>query len=321
MIGSAVTVEKTVVKRTISDEVDAYMSTVAGVAIESVRAGPSVSPTSVAGCSSDRLTFTSSKIGFPMMNQATIADDSVIVGHVQSSPRHSRWCEIDLEPGMVVTYGSKAEHTAFNAPGLAFTFVWVARDQFLERARELGIAIEIPADGEFHALPPSGSTDLTRQVFPAVAAVIEDGDCPSAALADEVLRAAIHGLTDSDRPRRIGQKRRIDSRNLVRLCVDYAESIRRIPSISELCLVAHVSERRLRKAFVDEFDQPPSHFFRAWALTAAHRRLSASEPGSDNVTRVASDLGFSHLGRFAGQYRAMYGETPSSTLHEEKSAP
>lgn len=221
---------------------------------------------------------------------------------------------------MVMAYGPQAEHTAFNAPGLAFTFICVGRDQLLEGARDLGIDIEIPADGEVHALAPSGSPDRIRQVFPAVAAVIEDGECPPAALADEVLRATIHGLTDRDRPRRVGQHRRIDSRRLTHLCIDYAESVRRIPSISELCLAAHVSERRLRKAFVDEFDQPPSHFFRAWALTAAHRRLFASERGSDNVTRVASDLGFSHLGRFAGQYRAMYGETPSRTLREEESA-
>ena len=87
--------------------------------------------------------------------------------------------------------------------------------------------------------------------------------------------------------------------------------------MSELCLAAHVSERRLRKAFVDEFDQPPSRFFRIWALNEAHRRLATDESGRINVTRVATDLGFGHLGRFSGQYRSLYGEAPSSTLHRE----
>ena len=34
----------------------------------------------------------------------------------------------------------------------------------------------------------------------------------------------------------------------------------------------------------------------------------------DAVTRAASDFGFWHLGRFAGQYRALFGEAPSTTL-------
>jgi hypothetical protein len=34
------------------------------------------------------------------------------------------------------------------------------------------------------------------------------------------------------------------------------------------------------------------------------------------VTRIASDLGLAHLGRFSGQYRAIYGELPSMTLRK-----
>jgi transcriptional regulator GlxA family with amidase domain len=32
------------------------------------------------------------------------------------------------------------------------------------------------------------------------------------------------------------------------------------------------------------------------------------------VTDVAMQLGFGHLGRFAGHYRELYGEAPSATL-------
>jgi len=32
------------------------------------------------------------------------------------------------------------------------------------------------------------------------------------------------------------------------------------------------------------------------------------------VTRVATDFGFAHLSRFAGHYRAAFGESPSTTV-------
>ena len=88
----------------------------------------------------------------------------------------------------------------------------------------------------------------------------------------------------------------------------------RIPSVSELCLAAQVSERRLRQAFVDEFDLSPSRFFRHWALTLARQRLRSADGARHTVTEVAVDLGFNHLGRFAAYYRQLYGEAPSTTL-------
>jgi len=40
---------------------------------------------------------------------------------------------------------------------------------------------------------------------------------------------------------------------------------------------------------------------------------SGAARGAAGVTKVALDCGFSHLGRFAAQYRAQFGELPSQT--------
>jgi hypothetical protein len=41
-------------------------------------------------------------------------------------------------------------------------------------------------------------------------------------------------------------------------------------------------------------------------------------PEDSTVTQVASDVGgFFHLGRFAREYLAMFGEHPSDTLHRQ----
>jgi AraC family ethanolamine operon transcriptional activator len=100
----------------------------------------------------------------------------------------------------------------------------------------------------------------------------------------------------------------------VRGCIDYASAVDRLPSVSELCTAAHVSHRPLGVAFSEEFESSPSVYFRTWALERAHRRLRDAVPGEHSVTDVASSHGFDHLGRFAGYYRRVYGETPFTTL-------
>ena len=80
-----------------------------------------------------------------------------------------------------------------------------------------------------------------------------------------------------------------------------------------------VSERRLRRAFVSQFEMPPAMFFRLWALTEARRRLSAADSGDRLVTAIGLDLGFGHLGRFAQYYREVYGESPSATVRGDRS--
>jgi AraC-like DNA-binding protein len=248
-----------------------------------------------------------------MLSQATIADDMVSIAHIRASPSQSRWCEIYLEPGAILAYGPGAEHTARNLPGLEFMFAITNRARLDEYADRPGIRMKAPRRGAVHQQPRTANTSFIGPAFSAFADAAASGEYPSPAIADDVLLAITHALGEEDRVRRVGSGRRIDSRDIVRNCVDYANSVDRIASISELCLAAHVSERRLRKAFTDEFDLPPSQYFRAWALNEAHSRLTNDQNRHTTVTQVAHVLGFDHLGRFAGHYKQVYGESPSVT--------
>jgi AraC-like DNA-binding protein len=303
-----------VASRTVTDEAESYNSSVAGIEIEAVRAGVGVGPTRVLAAIGDRFTFTESKIGFPMFSRTTVADDMILMAYIRSATPGSRWCEIDLEPGAVLAYAPAAEHTARNLPGLDFMFAITDRRRLDEHAEQLAIRIDTPARGEVHLLPRTPKTELVGRTISTFADAAATSVYPSTVHCDDVLRAMTHALSEHDRVRRIGSTNRIDSRCVVHICIDYAESIRRIPSISELCLRAHVSERRLREAFTDEFDVPPSRFFRTWALSEAHRRLSLDDPHAQTVTDIAAGLGFDHLGRFSGHYKHVYGEPPSATL-------
>ena len=85
-------------------------------------------------------------------------------------------------------------------------------------------------------------------------------------------------------------------------------------SVAELCRVARVSERTLRYAFRDELDLSPLAFLRRLRLHAARRELMNAEGALPRVTDVANRQGFLELGRFAADYRRLFGERPSETL-------
>jgi AraC family ethanolamine operon transcriptional activator len=87
------------------------------------------------------------------------------------------------------------------------------------------------------------------------------------------------------------------------------------PSVSELCGALEVPERTLHAAFQEGFGMAPKVYLRALRLSAVHTRL---RHGLGSVTRVATDLGFFHFGRFSGEYRAMFGEAPSETLRRAR---
>ena len=74
-----------------------------------------------------------------------------------------------------------------------------------------------------------------------------------------------------------------------------------------------VSLRTLQRSFARHRGYTPREFLRRTRLDHAHERLHRGGPDC-SVTRVALELGFAHLGRFSGHYRARFGEAPSATL-------
>ena len=58
----------------------------------------------------------------------------------------------------------------------------------------------------------------------------------------------------------------------------------------------------------------PTAYLRVSALNAVRRQLLHGPHQRDAVSRAATDWGFWHLSRFAAQYRALFGESPSHTL-------
>jgi AraC family ethanolamine operon transcriptional activator len=300
------------ISRSVVSESEAYTEAVAGVVVDTVRLGEGLGPSVIRTAVEQRFIATSGTAGMPLAHHSTIPDDVVVVAHIARASPGSSWCGIDLEPGTAIVYSPSADHAGVDQSGLEFTFVATSVDQIGELADRLHLDLPRPERGMVRAAP-RGAQAVDR-TFRALAGTMRNHDHADSRLGTDVLCAMVEMLAAPSQALDDVNGARKLSLDVTRVCLDYAESIGRVPSISELCLVAHVSERRLRYAFNQEFDMSPAQFFRAWGLDMARRRLMAHHRSATTVSRVAANLGFEHLGRFARYYRKAYGETPKSTL-------
>ena len=96
---------------------------------------------------------------------------------------------------------------------------------------------------------------------------------------------------------------------------DYiAEHVHEPVFLDELCGALALSERGVEKLFQDLMQVTPSVYLRHLRLHGVRHSLRGTIAGPGAVKETALDWGFCHLGRFAGQYRRLFGELPSDTL-------
>ena len=101
----------------------------------------------------------------------------------------------------------------------------------------------------------------------------------------------------------------------VRLARDYIESYLELPlSLADITAAAGVHVTTLLKGFKQHYEISPIAYLKQKRLEAAHRTLLAGDPLTTSVTEVATQWGLFHLGRFARDYRQLFGELPSETL-------
>lgn len=87
--------------------------------------------------------------------------------------------------------------------------------------------------------------------------------------------------------------------------------------VEDLCAISGMSRRGLEYVFKDCLGISVNSFVRSQRLHGVRRELLAADFVSAQVKKIALDWGFWHLGRFAAQYRQMFGENPLDTLRRK----
>ncbi|MEA3467109.1 MAG: helix-turn-helix transcriptional regulator [Thermodesulfobacteriota bacterium] len=81
-------------------------------------------------------------------------------------------------------------------------------------------------------------------------------------------------------------------------------------SLGEICNDVGMKQRTLQKYFHELYGMGPTEYFRLRRLNGAHTDLLKGTP---KVSDVAAHWKFTHLGRFSGSYKTLFGESPKTT--------
>lgn len=97
--------------------------------------------------------------------------------------------------------------------------------------------------------------------------------------------------------------------------VQYIEdNIKRDISAEDLAAYSHLSLRSLYSLFEKNAKTTPKNFIRQKKLEQVYATLMDPSSRMANVTAVALDYGFTHLGRFAEFYKSTFGILPSESI-------
>lgn len=108
--------------------------------------------------------------------------------------------------------------------------------------------------------------------------------------------------------------KRTSSRAIVRAAMESVAASPRPVAISDLCGVVGVSRTKLFDSFSSEFSVSPAQFIRNMQLTDVRNFLANEEAPPRSVKDAMLKHGVLNGGRFAANYRRLFGENPSETL-------
>jgi AraC-like DNA-binding protein len=88
---------------------------------------------------------------------------------------------------------------------------------------------------------------------------------------------------------------------------------------ANVCAAIGVSERTLRTCSAKILGVSAGQYMHVRRLHLARAELRGCDPPNPSVANVARRYGFTELGRFAVEYRTIFGERPSTTLRRARS--
>jgi AraC-like DNA-binding protein len=247
--------------------------------------------------------------------------DCVAVIYVERASG-STICGVPLEDAMIVKIPAGGAVTANVKPGLSYvgavvpSAYWteiqsLASDVIDDRASDGPKGVRLSAE---HARAIAGRIGLIVDGFAAAAASPLQFQRPPAAFGEYLglvaeacsVAAAPHAGIERSTGRLLRQ---------AWTAQDFIHAhIREELPINRLCTAVGVSRRQLEYAFRTTFSVSPREFIQAVRLNEARRLLMTARASGLSVTQVAMDAGINHLGRFATNYRQLFGESPRDTL-------
>lgn len=176
-----------------------------------------------------------------------------------------------------------------------------------------------PPDDDLTVAPPSDAMERLQRLCAAAGELAEDAPAvlehagAARGLEQALIEAtmACLGGGEVEEDRSAARQHAAIMRRFNRAIEAYADQPLYVP---ELCREVGASERTLRACCQEHLGMGPKHYLLLRRMHMARRALRESALADTTVTEIATRYGFWQFGRFAVEYKALFGESPSATL-------
>lgn len=226
------------------------------------------------------------------------------------------WCGKEIHPGYLA-YGAASTEVDMVIPeGSDHVAVLVPERLLQEFFGEEVQHSTTPHDRHLECQQPLGN-ELVRMIH----RLIDDFTARPELLGDERLcnavecqllgtLAQIYHNGSREARRSAPRKRRL----ALRRAIAFSANLRDAITVPELAIAAGASQRVLEIAFRETLHTTPLRYLRWNRMNHVRRELLVGKRGSTTVKLLASNWGFKDMGRFAVNYKHLFGESPSTTL-------
>jgi AraC-like DNA-binding protein len=186
-----------------------------------------------------------------------------------------------------------------------------------------GSQFKLPSTGSILQPPPSAAARLRQLHWKACQLAKHKPEIVTRekvinALESDLLYALADCLT-SDAHQRFREARLRHKDIINRFEATLAAHPDRALRTKEICAAIGVQERTFRTCCTEILGVSAGKYMRVRRLSLARAALSSCDHADADVARVAQRYGFTELGRFAVEYRTIFGEKPSATLRRARS--
>jgi AraC-like DNA-binding protein len=263
-----------------------------------------------------RIRLSAAEEYLPRIALVAVPHDMILVSLANRSGPSPIWGGIETRAGDMITLGpGQRVHTRTEGP-CRWTAIRMPNRDLVHYGQALsGTGFGVPAVARWHP-PPAALRELHELHQTAV----RMAEARSRALADVeavhgLEQQLIHALVDCLSAGSMDEETPTARRH--RSILTRFEDLLRpqaFPRMTEICAALGVSERTLRICCEEQLGMGPTEYVRRGRMQLVHRALRNGNPGAASISAVARRYGFRGLGRFAANYRALFGELPSATL-------
>ncbi len=241
------------------------------------------------------------------------------------------WCGTPSLADEIVTLGPGSRVHARTDRDCRWAALWISTADLDRNWRALIGTPALPLDGVRSWRPGDTALRTLRAMHAAAIRLFESRAAavltPSAVhgLEQQLIHAFIDCLSGGVLSGGVARARNTETaqrHNNLMACFEDAcmADTHRLPSLAELCVTLGVPGRSLRSWCVQYLGMSPIRYLRLRRMKLVRRDLSSARPSDAVVAAVARRHGFTEPGRFAANYRQLFGELPSATLKRGRAA-